>query len=269
MGSKRSSKSKKTNKNLKALVISVAIVFLVLVVLLNKDNYMNEVNKHQRNTILKSAFSEKISPDELNSEVYPEFTCSCCGKSIDQCTCGIAEGMKEYINTLADNKLTKDEISLEVAKKYGMASLSDDSLKYDIKKKLVENAPDNRPIININPLVHDFGDVSQSKGIVSTTFTIKNDGKKDLVIDNMKSSCHCTTASIIYEGIKGPIFGMHNNPTDWQVAVKPGKKAQLKVYYDPNAHGEFRGLVKRTLDIFSDDPVDFQKQIRIELNQVG
>ncbi len=271
MHSKIHPKPRKSSKNLKFLFVLIAIVFLALIFLLTQNNSTSNTNQIQGKAILKSGTSERVSLAELKNDVYPEFTCSCCGNTINQCTCGMAKGMKEYINTLAENNLSKEDIILESAKKFGLNSLADNSLKETIQKKLIENAPADRPIINIEPLVYNFGTISQSKDIINTIFTIKNDGKSDLIIDNMKSSCHCTTASIIYNDIEGPRFGMlgmHDNPTDWQISIKPGETAQLKVYYDPNAHGEFRGLATRTIDISSNDPVSFQKQIRIELNQV-
>ncbi len=71
----------------------------------------------------------------------------------------------------------------------------------------------------------------------------------DLIIDNMDSSCMCTSASVIYNGKEGPKFNMamHGNPKGWSVTIPPGDEAQLKIYYDPNAHKELRGPVTRTV----------------------
>src|SRR3989344_4176670 len=45
--------------------------------------------------------------------------------------------------------------------------------------------PENAPILNIEKESHNFGDVSQSKGIVSFLTSITNDGESDLVIDGI------------------------------------------------------------------------------------
>ena len=60
------------------------------------------------------------------------------------------------------------------------------------------------------------------------------------------------------------------NPENWSIAIAPGSSAELKVYYDPNAHGLQEAAsqsITRTISVFSNDPVDFEKQIRIELTQ--
>ena len=58
------------------------------------------------------------------------------------------------------------------------------------------------------------------------------------------------------------------SPLAWEVAIAPGESAQLKVYYDPSVHQDFRGPATREISIFSNDPIDFEKKATIELNQV-
>lgn len=62
-----------------------------------------------------------------------------------------------------------------------------------------------------------------------------------------------------------------DNPENWNVSISPGDSVNLKVYFDPNAHGEQKEdelSITRTISVFSNDPVDFEKQVRIELIQV-
>ena len=251
-------KLEKKAKNLKLALIGMVIITVVVL-----SVFITALRDNKINIMGASVIETKLSQDELEKNVYPQFLCSCCGKTIDDCSCGIAKEMKSYMDELADKKLSEKEIIMASVKKYGLTSLADKTLQEEIKEEFIKTAPKDRPKIVIEPSYYNFGDLSQSKGITSTVFTIKNEGKSSLIIDNMKSSCHCTTAAIIYNGIEGPKFGMHNNPRDWQVSIEPGEEAQLKVYYDPNAHGKFRGLVTRTVDIFSNDPIDFQIQIKI------
>ncbi len=138
---------------------------------------------------------------------------------------------------------------------------------------MVLNAPENRPIISINSLIYDLGDVSQAKGVTSTVFTIVNQGQSNLIIDKIETSCGCTSASIIYNNQEGPKFsmpghGVNEKVGDWQVSIPAGENAQLKVYYDPNMHGDFSGSVIREIHVFSNDPIDFEKEVSIELNQI-
>ena len=61
------------------------------------------------------------------------------------------------------------------------------------------------------------------------------------------------------------------NPKNWQVSIASGDSAQLKIYYDPMAHGiqkEDQLDITRTVSIFSNDPVDFEQKIKIELTQL-
>ena len=61
------------------------------------------------------------------------------------------------------------------------------------------------------------------------------------------------------------------NPTDWSVSIAVGDSAQVKVYYNPNAHGKQKEntlSITRTISIFSNDPVEFEKVVRIELTQI-
>ncbi len=129
----------------------------------------------------------------------------------------------------------------------------------------------NPPRIDIKPSSHNFGDVSVAGGVVKTAMTIKNEGKSDLIIDDMDSSCGCTTATITKDGKEGPVFSMRahgTNPVGWSEKIKPGETAELNIYYDPQAHSDLRGHVTRVITVFSNDPKTSKKIVKIEVNQV-
>ena len=75
-----------------------------------------------------------------------------------------------------------------------------------------------------------------------------------------------------FEDKEGPKFAMSGHgiesPKDWKLTIPAGKNAQLKLYYDPNIHKDFRGAATREISVFSNDPIDFEKKVVIELNQV-
>lgn len=207
------------------------------------------------------------------AEIYPLFVCPCCGETIDAGCCDMAEERKKFVDSLVAQDKSKDEIILDYIKKYGLDSFKDKNLAEEFKSKLVEDAPKTRPIISADPTAYDFGNISQKEGVATTFFEIKNNGKKDLVINKLETSCGCTSASIVYRGKEGPAFampghGVNENVGDWQVTIPPGETAQLKVYYDPDVHPDFRGFAVREIYIYSNDPIDFEKKVRIELNQV-
>ncbi len=206
-------------------------------------------------------------------EIYPLFECPCCGKSIAQCTCGMAKERKEYVDFLVDTKTSEEEIILAYIKKYGLNSFLDKNKQKEFREQLVATASSDRPIISLSPDSYDFGDVSQKGGKVYTYFELKNEGKNDLVIDRLDTSCGCTFAAIVFKGDESPYFTMpghgYENSTDWEgVTISPGESAQLKIMYDPDVHKDFRGPAIREISVFSNDPIDFQKNVKIELNQV-
>lgn len=222
--------------------------------------------------VKKNYFSASLINAVSAKEIYPMFECPCCGKVINKCTCPMAKERMTFISTLAQVDISEEEIIMAYVKKYGLNSFTDKQKQEEFRKELIEQAPANRPIISLNSDSYDFEDVSQKKGKVSAYFEIKNEGKSNLIINRIETSCGCTFASIIFKGKESPLFTMPghggNSPAGWEVSIPPGEIAQLKVLYDPNVHKDFRGLATRTISVFSNDSVDFEKNVKIELNQV-
>lgn len=109
-------------------------------------------------------------------------------------------------------------------------------------------------------------------GIISTLFTVENAGNGDLIIEDMETSCGCTTVALIVDEVEGPSFGMKGHgpsPDDWSARLAPGEQAQLKVYYDPNFHPGLSGWVTRGIVLRSNDPDTPMKIVTFEVLQVG
>jgi len=208
------------------------------------------------------------------SEVYPMFTCPCCGQPLnkEEPCCGAMTQIIDYIDKQVELEKSKDEVVLSTAKEFGLDRLTNEEDRISLKQTLADLAPADAPRIDISETSRDLGEVSQAKGEVSTDFEFRNSGESDLVINKLSSSCGCTSTAILYNGEVGPTFTMpghgKENPTDWQVVIKPGKSAILIVFYDPNVHGEFTGAVTRTISVFSNDPVEFEAKVTITLDQV-
>jgi len=133
-----------------------------------------------------------------------------------------------------------------------------------------QRAMQGAPAIVITPDSYDFGQVKAGGKVVSTLFTVENTGKSDLIINNMDSSCGCTSAAFIINGEEGPRFSMSmhgTNPRGWSARLKPGEQAQLKIYYDPNVHPELRGPVTRFIMVFSNDPKNPIVRVFIQATQ--
>lgn len=265
----KDSKAPPKIKNYRILILTVSVVLILGIVVSVWPFPRKVINKHD--SIDTSGFSlvKAVSAQEL----YPLFECPCCGKSIGECTCLMAKERRAFVDGLTVGNVAEDDAIISYIKKYGLESFMDENKREEFKEKLVQEAPNDRPIVAVSPGSYDFGDVSQGEGVVTTLFEIKNEGESDLIIDRLESSCGCTSASIIYQGEEGPKFSMpgHGDSEeveDWQIPILSGETVQLKVYYDPSVHADFRGSATRTVSIFSNDPVEFEKKVQIDLSQV-
>ena len=208
------------------------------------------------------------------NEIYPMFTCPCCGNPLDKekpC-CGSATQMLDFIDQKVSTGADKDAVILATAQEFGLERLTNESDRLALREQLLVNAPKDAPKITTSEVKKDLGTVNLSKGVVSTEFTIKNEGKSDLVIDKLSSSCGCTSASLVYQETEGPRFymaghGQAEPDPNWKVSIAPGDEAKVKVYYDPSIHPDLTGPVTREVFVHSNDPVDFETKLTITLDQ--
>ncbi|MEE8358527.1 MAG: DUF1573 domain-containing protein [Candidatus Hydrothermarchaeales archaeon] len=250
------------------MVLLVSVILIVIIWAFNPGS-SGEVKSLEQEKVPVSPVV-KVSA----TEIYPLFLCPCCGLPLDKenICCGLAKERIDYIDALTDAGISKQEIILTYVKKFGINSFIDESMKEEVRAELARRAPADRPKILINPVKYDFGDVSVAKGVVSTTMIVVNEGKSDLVLYNIETSCMCTTAQLIVNGRESYVFGMDmgdgKHPTGWSETIPSGQNAELKIYYDPTMHEDQRGPLTRTISVFSNDPVDFEYNVRIEANQI-
>jgi hypothetical protein len=202
-------------------------------------------------------------------EMFSEFICPCCGKPIGECSCGMAAERRGFVTGLASAGKSKLEIYLAYADQYGLDTFASEEVKEEVREYKLAHAPAERPQIVLEPQKVDLGDVSTKGGKVETSLTITNAGQKDLVIENLSTSCGCTTVSVINNGQEGPIFGTGTPSEGWSTTIQPGDTAELRVYYDPTFHQDAQGPMMREVYISSNDPVDPVIKAAIELNQVN
>ena len=103
-----------------------------------------------------------------------------------------------------------------------------------------------KPVMTFDKTSHQFGDVQENGGPVSTVFTYTNTGKTPLVIHDVKTSCGCTTP-------------------DWtRNPVQPGATGTIKISYNPSGRpGSFNKTI--TVQSNSNQPT---LQLRIEGNVI-
>lgn len=115
--------------------------------------------------------------------------------------------------------------------------------------------------------LYDFGMISMSKGNVEKIFKISNPTDKDIFVKTVTTSCMCTSAYIVKDGSeKGPFKmpGMGYVPPANET-IKAGDSIDIKVVYDPNAHGPAGvGIIDRF--VYLKDAAGGQIQLEIKAN---
>jgi len=93
-------------------------------------------------------------------------------------------------------------------------------------------AMSQKPIINFQDKVHDFGKINEKDGNVTHVFDFTNKGNTPLVISRVQASCGCTTPAYTKE------------------PVEAGKKGAITVTYNTaNRPGAFN----KTITVYSND----------------
>ncbi|MGD2206672.1 MAG: DUF1573 domain-containing protein, partial [Anaerolineae bacterium] len=137
-------------------------------------------------------------------EMFSEFICPCCGQSIGDCACGMADERRSFVSGLAAAKASRLDIYLAYAQEYGLDTFASWETKHVIRQHRLANAPAERPQIVLETQTVDLGDVSVREGKAETSIRIKNAGQKDLVVEGLSTSCGCTTVSVVDDGQEGP-----------------------------------------------------------------
>ena len=131
------------------------------------------------------------------------------------------DGQQDYKNSIAVSATLDEDFS----------GLSAEDLK-------------NAPIVKYDMESFDFGDIKPGTK-VEHTFNLKNEGKKDLIIRDVKSSCGCTAVS----------------PS--KNIVTAGESVPLKVTFDSTGKNGRQG---KTITVITNDPKNQTTILRISSN---
>lgn len=87
--------------------------------------------------------------------------------------------------------------------------------------------------------IYDFGTISMADGNVSHSFRVTNPTDKEVRINDLQTSCMCTTAYITGGGSKEGPFGMPGmgGMTRADLVIGARGNAEIEAVYDPAAHG--------------------------------
>lgn len=103
------------------------------------------------------------------------------------------------------------------------------------------------PVASFSEKAYDFGEMKQGEK-KEHTFTLKNDGKSELIIRNIRSSCGCTAVA----------------PS--KKVIAPGESAPVKVTFDSRGK---RGRQSKSITVITNDPKTPTNQLRISCNVVA
>ena len=113
---------------------------------------------------------------------------------------------------------------------------------------------------------YDFGTISMKNGDVSHVFKVTNQTGTDIMVATLNTSCMCTSASIVRSdgSINGPFGmpGMGYVPPANEL-IKAGETRDIKVVYNPNAHGP-AGVCAIDRFIYLKDAQDRTLQLEIK-----
>ncbi|MBI2022646.1 DUF1573 domain-containing protein [Candidatus Daviesbacteria bacterium] len=99
----------------------------------------------------------------------------------------------------------------------------------------------------------DWGQINYNGPKATKIFKIKNTGTDVLKLTSVKTSCSCTSAQLVIDDQRSPLFSMHS-VSSWVGEVKPGKEALLEVVFDQAFHGPSGvGPVERIISVETND----------------
>jgi hypothetical protein len=112
--------------------------------------------------------------------------------------------------------------------------------------KLTPDQLNNAPVASYSEKSHDFGDIKQDNSY-EHTFNLVNNGKSELIIRDVTSSCGCTAAA----------------PS--KKVIAPGETAPIKVSF--NSHGK-RGRQSNSITVITNDPKNPTTSLIISSNVI-
>lgn len=101
----------------------------------------------------------------------------------------------------------------------------------------------------------DFGEISMAAGKVSYRFKIQNSNDEPYPINQIYTSCMCTSATLLMNSKRIGPFGMpgHGLAPKINEILGAGEEAEVEVAFDPAAHGPAGvGTIERSVFVESE-----------------
>ena len=208
--------------------------------------------------VVPSVPETRVSSADVTG-LYQEFVCSCCGKDIGSCDCGMAKERRGLIDEQVAQGGSQSQVYRAMFQRYGAGAFFDEALAGEVRAEVLAELPADRPVLVVEPSELDLGTVPIDEGPIAATFTVRNAGQSDLTITGLQTTCGCTTAVLETSGGTSPVFGANlaENPSDWSAVVAPGEEASLVATFDLMFHGpEATGTFRRGIFVVSNDPLN-------------
>ena len=103
------------------------------------------------------------------------------------------------------------------------------------------------PAVKFSEMSYDFGTFSEEKGKVTHIFSFTNTGTEDVILQDVKTSCGCTT------------------PNWTKTPIAPGKKGEVEVTFNSTGRP---GNFAKTITVTSNAGVE-RLQIKGEVLKIG
>lgn len=173
---------------------------------------------------------------------------------------------KEYAKKGNMKKLQKTAVVIIAA------ALVVGGLSFVLAKQIFNGEKGNSagtPIMEITPKEYEAGTISMAAGNLKYTYEIENKGDGELKISNIKTSCHCTTASLKIGDNESSSFGMDSVFSSWTGKISSGGKGYLEVTFDPAYHGSSGvGAAVRAIYFATNDPNHKKAEVRLSANVI-
>lgn len=114
-----------------------------------------------------------------------------------------------------------------------------------------DSSSQDRPRVEVGEKFADVGEIKVSD-VITRDFPIKNIGTKPVQIQNINSSCGCTSGKIIYKDFTSKEFGMHAQ-SGFVTEIAPGDTATMRLTYRPATMPVY-GSVTREVYLSTNDP---------------
>lgn len=126
---------------------------------------------------------------------------------------------------------------------------------FSLGQSVTENENQLPGKLEITETRYDFGTIGLDN--VSHSFMARNVGAGPLSIEQVSTSCGCTSAQLVKDGRPSVKFGMdHGNLPRANMTLQPGEEVEIVATYNPLAHGPANaaGYFNRIVYLKTDNP---------------